>query len=192
MDPLNIVLTLVSLTLMIVSYKLIKQERKFEKLARENIALEESNNRLGCELSTANDSKYNLLAVAAVQLENLKNSHKEELKAARTDAVARSRSIRSGLEKENFAPLVQDRWDLKDFRHIGDPVDYIIYDGYAAFKDGTATTVKGVVLLDIKSGKASLTTGQRRIRDAVAAGNVSFATYNPDTNVIKEWPSDKS
>lgn len=106
----------------------------------------------------------------------------------RADAVVRSRNVRRGLEGENFAPFAQESWDPKDFRHIGDPVDYIVYAGSAGIKDGTQAQLDGVVLLDIKTGKSRLNKIQRRVRDAVQEGRVQFATYNPDTEELRIWP----
>lgn len=115
----------------------------------------------------------------------------KDIKAARADAVRRAHAVAHGFEGENFAPLIQDRWDIKDFRHMGDPVDYLVFANADKVRTSKAgPQVEEVVLLDIKTGKSSLNTIQRRIRDAVTAGRVRFAVYNPDTKKLKCWPPD--
>lgn len=58
----------------------------------------------------------------------------------------------------------------------------------SSIKDGTKEEIEEIILLDVKTGKADLNKTQRRIRDAITAGRVSFATYNPDTNDYRRWP----
>jgi len=111
------------------------------------------------------------------------------VKAARKDAVKRAQAVAHGFESENFAPLIQEQWDHRDFRHMGDPVDFIVFDGMDTVRHSKAgTPLEEVVLLDIKTGKSQLSTLQRRIRDAVVAGRVRFAVYNTDTQVLRAWP----
>lgn len=106
---------------------------------------------------------------------------------ARTDALKRSRSVMRGQATEHLAPLIQSEWPYKDFRFLGNPIDYVIFSGASAVTDGEGDTVDEVVLLDIKTGKSQLSKVQRRIRDAVRVGNVDFATYNPDTEELRRW-----
>jgi len=63
-----------------------------------------------------------------------------------------------------------------DAYHIGAPIDYLIIDGYNEVKDGNRDREIRIVLADIKSSKAQLTTEQRRIRDACKAGRLEFRT----------------
>ena len=76
-------------------------------------------------------------------------------------------------------------WNHKDYRFIGSPIDYLICDGASDILDNQAEEIKQIILLDIKTGKASLTKVQRAIREAVCANRIKFATYNPDTKELK-------
>lgn len=89
---------------------------------------------------------------------------------------------------KNLAPLLMDGWDFGDYRHSGEPVDFIVYRGYTDMKARRRTDIEEIVLLDIKTGGSKMTTRQRRIRDAVVAGKVSFACYNVDTGKLQQWP----
>ena len=113
-------------------------------------------------------------------------------KHGRADALKRSKSVTHGFTSENFAPLFQDHdWNPKDFRHMGDPIDYLVVPGMSLVHQmGARANVDEVILLDIKTGKSQLNTVQRRIRDAIIYGRVRFATYNTDTGKLRKWPAD--
>ena len=76
--------------------------------------------------------------------------------------------------------------NIKDFRFVGNPIDYIVFSGASDITDKTADTeFEKIILLEIKSGKSRLNKVQRRIRDAVKNGNIEFVIYNPDTQETK-------
>jgi predicted Holliday junction resolvase-like endonuclease len=86
------------------------------------------------------------------------------------EAMDRMRPVLKGKIAEQLAPhLAQDFvWSAADARFLGDPIDYVVFDGYA---DGDEVEV---VLVEIKTQNASMSAGQRRIRRAVEAGRVRF------------------
>lgn len=95
-------------------------------------------------------------------------------KQARADAVKRSRSVIKGRVGENFAPFLDNfPYNPSDCHFIGNPIDYLVFDGYSDDGDD----INEVVLLEIKSGTSSLTTKQRRIRDAVKDGKVRWCEF---------------
>lgn len=92
--------------------------------------------------------------------------------AARTDAHRRSRATFGGQALEELAPLFPDfPFNPKDLRFIGDPIDYVVFDGL------TEGTLREVVLLEVKSGRSTLSPSQRSIRDALKDRAVSWALY---------------
>lgn len=104
----------------------------------------------------------------------------------RSDALTRSRSVIRGQATEHLAPLMMPDLNLKDFRFVGNPIDYIVFSGVSDITDKVANAkIDKVILLEIKSGKSKLNTVQRRIRDAIKEGKVEFVIYNPDTNETK-------
>lgn len=105
-------------------------------------------------------------------------SHHREKKRIRSDATNRSRHVLKGKMAEQMAPLLQGfRYNPADARFMGDPIDYLIVDGYSSVKDGVgrADDIE-IILLDIKTGTAQLSKSQKAIRDAVKAGRVRFET----------------
>ena len=103
----------------------------------------------------------------------------------RSDAVSRSRSVIRGQATEHLAPLTMPSVNIKDFRFIGNPIDYLVFCGASDITDKQNDQIEKVILLEIKSGKSKLNKVQRRIRDAVKEGRVEFAIYNPDTGLTK-------
>ena len=87
-------------------------------------------------------------------------------------------SIDSDIDKAG--KLLQEALP-SDAKFMGDPVDYIIFDGYTDFRDGdgTADDIQ-IILLDVKSGGARLTKGQQAIAQAIKEGKVRFETLRID------------
>lgn len=108
----------------------------------------------------------------------------------RADAIAKSKQVQKGFAAEHFAPF-QMEFNPRDYNHLGNPVDYIVFAGSTAIKDGTQDHIDEVLFLDIKTGNATLNTTQRRIRDAILDNRVNFATWNPDTNELHRYEKTK-
>jgi predicted Holliday junction resolvase-like endonuclease len=112
---------------------------------------------------------------------------KSESQKIRDDALSKQKQVRTGYTSEHFAPFAIPDWEAQDYFRVGGSIDYLVVLGADAVRDGRAKEVDKIVLLDIKTGGADLNTVQRRIRDAVVAGKVSFATFNMTTGKLKEW-----
>lgn len=127
------------------------------------------------------------------QMRTLVERHRDELSEVRTSTVNQSRAVLKGKMAEQVAPLLPGfaYWPA-DARFLGDPVDYVIFDGYSACKDNhTDGSDLEVVILDIKRGQASLTREQRRIAEAVANGRVRFEVVRvlaDGTVNARSWP----
>ena len=104
----------------------------------------------------------------------------KEVPKIKKDVLARSRNTIRGIATEHLAPLIQKEYNAKDFRHLGDPVDYVVFDGLSDILDRKANVIVNIVLLDVKTGNARLNKVQRKIRDAIKEGRVTFEVYNPD------------
>ncbi len=94
-----------------------------------------------------------------------------DLVEARKDSITRSRSVVSGKVQEHLAPLFPEflsQFNPRDARFIGTPLDFVVFDG---LDDGD---VRRVVFVEVKTGKATLASRERHVRDAVEAGRVEF------------------
>jgi len=101
----------------------------------------------------------------------------ETEKALRQDALAKSRAVLKGKIAEQLAPIFDVfGYEPSDARFIGDPVDYIIFDGYTKVRERKEDRPISVVVADIKTGDAGLTYEQRRVKAGVERGMVRFET----------------
>ncbi|SDB99157.1 Holliday junction resolvase-like protein [Acinetobacter boissieri] len=108
----------------------------------------------------------------------LQAEHTLELQVAQKRSVNTSRAVLKGKMAEQFAPILPEfNYLPADARFLGDPIDYVIFDGYTAFRDGEgrAEDIK-VIFMDIKSGKARLTAGQKAIAQSIDQKKVRFET----------------
>ncbi len=106
----------------------------------------------------------------------------EEEERIRKDAVDKSRHVLKGKIAEQIVPLLRDvfRYEAADARFIGNPVDYVIFDGYTSAKDSHTDRPITVVLADVKTGRARLSRTERMIKEAVEAGRVRWETIRLD------------
>lgn len=81
----------------------------------------------------------------------------------------KSSEVRLGQISEQLAPFIKGfGYDPKKAHFLGNPIDYVIFDD------------NKVVFMEIKSGKARLTKGQKDIKDMIDAGKVVFETMRID------------
>ena len=112
----------------------------------------------------------------------LEMEHQQALVHAQKRSVNTSRAVLKGKMAEQMAPIMPEfRYLPSDAKFLGDPIDYIVFDGYTDFRDGDGQAEDiEVVLIDIKSGGARLTKGQQAIARAVQEGRVRFETIRID------------
>ncbi|MDY6449353.1 Holliday junction resolvase-like protein [Acinetobacter faecalis] len=115
--------------------------------------------------------------IAELELE-----HQQALIHAQKRSVNTSRAVLKGKMAEQLAPIMPEFQYLpSDAKFLGDPVDYVVFDGYTDFRDGDGSAEDiEVVLIDIKSGGARLTKGQQAIEQAIKDGRVRFETIRID------------
>lgn len=100
----------------------------------------------------------------------------ESIPVQRKAAVRQSRAINAGKITQDMAPLLPDwPYALKDSRQVGDPLDYIIFDGLAN------DAVQKIIFVEVKSGNSRMTSRQKQIMKAVEEGRVEFRLYSPET-----------
>lgn len=115
--------------------------------------------------------------IAELELE-----HQQALIHAQKRSVNTSRAVLKGKMAEQMAPIMPEFQYLpSDAKFLGDPVDYVVFDGYTDLRDGEGRAEDiEVVLIDIKSGGARLTKGQQAIAQAIRDGRVRFKTIRID------------
>lgn len=104
-------------------------------------------------------------------------SFSRRLREARKDAVKKSRAVLGGLAGEQVSPFLPGfPCNPADARFVGKPVDFVAFPGAA---DGDE--IKEILLIEVKSGEASLSKRERQIKACAEAGRVRFVEYRiPD------------
>ena len=99
-----------------------------------------------------------------------------KLEAIVKTRLKQSRAVLGGLVSEQIAPLLPDfPFDPGDCRFIGKPVDFIVFKGM------NEQDISEVVFLEVKTGVSkSLNQQEKRLKEAIEAGRVSWAQYDSD------------
>lgn len=114
-----------------------------------------------------------------LRFERWKRDHTKEV---RRDAVQRSQAVTLGKVYEHLIPYMPDfRWNPKDARFVGTPVDFLVFDGLS---DGA---VRAVVFVEVKTGSSSMNPRERQVRDAVLEKRVEWQQLSmPDVRIRPE------
>src|SRR3989338_5246538 len=99
----------------------------------------------------------------------------------REDAIKKSRAVLGGQFSEQLAPYLPDfPYSPTEARFIGKPIDFIIFEG---MDNKEITAVKFV---EVKSGKSSLSTHERKLKDVIINKNISWEEYRIPENLTKK------
>ncbi|MFC2058171.1 Holliday junction resolvase-like protein [Chloroflexota bacterium] len=94
---------------------------------------------------------------------------KQELERRGKEAIKQSRAVLGGKFTEQLAPYLPEfQYDPTEARFIGTPVDLIVFPGLAN------KLPERVVFIEVKTGESQLTPAQRRIRDLIKDGMVTW------------------
>ena len=122
--------------------------------------------------------------------EKLLMEREGSIKEARKESVNQSRNVLKGRIAEQMAPLLPGfAYHPADSRFLGNPIDYVVFNGYTEFADAEGSDEDlEIVLLEIKQGSSQLSREQRAIRRAIEDGKVRFevARVDDDGNVTSE------
>jgi predicted Holliday junction resolvase-like endonuclease len=113
------------------------------------------------------------LRIDASAASNLTAWQRAEEATIRAESAKRSEAVLRGRITEQLAPFLYDfPYAAVDARFIGNPVDFIIFDGYSEVRAGTRHSLRSIILVDVKTGAAKLTTIERRIKACIEANHV--------------------
>lgn len=97
---------------------------------------------------------------------------RKEERVIRQDAVKRSHATVRGNMTEHLVPYLDEfKYDPSDCRFLGAPIDFIVFDGLTEGKD----EIK-IIFLEVKTGKATLSNREKKIKQAVEARNIEWQT----------------
>jgi predicted Holliday junction resolvase-like endonuclease len=118
------------------------------------------------------------LAVVIYQFRifKLRLDFQRHIKEATKRSVDQSRNTLKGQIAEQMAPVLPGFSYLPaDARFLGDPIDYVVFNGRTNLgNNGAGEQQLEVVLLEVKHSQSKLTPVQRAIAAAVEQGRVRF------------------
>jgi predicted Holliday junction resolvase-like endonuclease len=113
-----------------------------------------------------------LLESAANMLQRWQMEKEESI---RKDAIARSLSVNLGKITEHWLPFhTSFKFNPKDARFIGSPVDLIVFDGASENKD-----IIDIYFIEVKTGNSRLTPIQQKIKSSVLSKRINWVEMNP-------------
>lgn len=155
---------------LIIEQERTKSERKAQEIAKQLFDqwTQSSIDTIRKQITDTLKSDYE------VQLSAWKKREEETI---RKDAIQKSINALLGKIGEEFSPVFfSNRFgiNLKDFRHLGTPVDFVAFRGLSEGSEDVE-----VLFLEIKSGKVSgLAERERRVRNAVSEKRVRYEVVN--------------
>ena len=106
---------------------------------------------------------------ANLRFERWKAAHS---RAISRDAIKGSQAAVSGRVFERVAPYLPGfAFNPRDVRFIGDPVDFVVFDGLA---EGN---LRRVVFVEVKTGAGDLNSNERRVKSSIVERRVEWQMY---------------
>ncbi len=119
-------------------------------------------------------ASYRLIELRAnLKFEQWKNTHSKQI---RREAITGSQAAVAGRVFERVAPYLPGfGYNPKDVRFVGDPVDFVVFDGLS---EGN---LRNVVFVEVKTGSGELNGNERRVKAAIAERRVEWSLFRmPD------------
>ena len=105
----------------------------------------------------------------------------EALPEHRKDAIAKSRAVLGGQFSEQLAPYLPDfNYSPTEVRFLGKPVDFLVFKGM------DEKSIKEVIFVEVKSGKATLNTSEKSLKDAIQNKRVKWEEYRIPEDLTKK------
>jgi predicted Holliday junction resolvase-like endonuclease len=106
------------------------------------------------------------------ELKEREEDLKKRLKLATSRAQNTSMSVNIGKKLEVVLPTMKDfKWRLADCRFLGDPIDFITFNGFSL------NNIYSLSFVEVKSGGARLNPHQKAVKDAVEDKRVLYQTF---------------
>jgi len=110
-------------------------------------------------------------------IEELKRLFKESEKIIRAKSVSSSRRSLVGKFIERFIPFLRNTpYQPSDMHFLGQPVDYIVFQGLHEDK------IERVIFVEVKTGDSKLTKREKSLKEAIDKRRVSWKQINVDTS----------
>ena len=109
-------------------------------------------------------------------IEELKKLFKDSEKIIRTKSVSSSRRSLVGKFIERFIPFLKKLpYEPSDMHFLGQPVDYIVFQGLHEDK------IDRVIFVEVKTGQSKLTKREKSLKETIEKKRVGWKEINIDT-----------
>lgn len=113
---------------------------------------------------------------ASVHLARWKTDYEQSI---RQEAVKKSHDVVSGKVTEQLIPFLPNfRYNPRDARFIGSPIDFLVFDGLSAGE------VKQIVFIEVKTGSSGLNTREKQVRSIVDARTIKWEELRVDREPV--------
>ncbi len=104
----------------------------------------------------------------------------KEMRKELDEALQRQRYVVKGKLSEQLFPVIYSKInDISDARFIGNPIDYIVFDGLSkGVSEGKGQV--NVRFIEIKTGSSSLSKSERFVKDAIENKRVEWEEVKLD------------
>ena len=97
---------------------------------------------------------------------------KKRGKLATERAEKTAMTVNIGKKLEVVLPTMDDfKWKLADCRFLGDPIDFITFNGFSM------NDINSLSFVEVKSGRARLNDHQKAVKEAIEDKKVSYKTF---------------
>ena len=104
-----------------------------------------------------------------------------EMPLHRKDAIEKSRAVLGGQFSEQISPFMPGfKYSPTECRFVGKTVDFIVFQGM----DGK--NINEVVFLEVKSGKSSLSSSEKKLKDTIEKKRVRWEEYRVPDEVTRK------
>ena len=104
-----------------------------------------------------------------------------EIPTYRKDAIMKSRAVLGGHFTENLAPYLPNFPFLPtECRFVGKPIDFLVFKGM----DGK--DINEVVFVEVKSGKAKLSSHEKKLKEVIKKKKVRWEEYRIPEDLTKK------
>lgn len=104
-----------------------------------------------------------------------------EIPNYRKEAIMKSRAVLGGQFSEQLAPCLPNFEYLPtECRFIGKPVDFVVFKGM------DEKNINEVVFVEVKSGKAQLSSSEKKLKETIEKKRVRWAEYRIPEELTKK------
>ena len=139
-----------------IQQKILKYEAEIKEYNNAIESITTASNEFISEMKNEFNSTLKLIEqkhVSELKAKDLEYSKelKKTIEVTRKETLKKSRAVIRGQATEHLAPFILKDTNPKDYRFLGNPIDYIHFEGLSNIIDRTSDEITSVNFIDIKT-----------------------------------------